>query len=699
MTDARPPKSISGLVGWYTGLSAEVNPSGSLTSWKDISGQGNHVTTMTGSPKAGIVTIPITDMPNGNYYDDFSSDTSGQYLNNVFVSRGTGARWIWDTNNGQLLSDTSNDDLGLRVNPSVFNYQNFATLDITVNYGGTTDNDGVGVIIYDGTIDRTWIAKISNEYSGAVPEIMYTDSLSSGVYVKVASAATNINTTQSHILRMTYDFETRNIIFYVDAVEILSYTHTDIINIETFGIASLGLNPESKWNSISASYKLINNTRFPFLYGATTDGLRFPTTVMNSSSPNYTLFHVARYYNPTGTPTRGRIFDGFGNNWLSGFYLGPETGGAYHGIWITPEVNLHGDQWILSTDQRNMYRSNGTDRTDATSTSNKSTQLTINYGSSTTQTSHWAVAEVIVYNRELDINEYTGVEAYLSAKYFGSKTIPTSGVISGSILNAILNIKNDGGFPISIAKFGQRIGTTYGTLLRASDFRGLALPDGSTKELAVPSADYLVTNNIRTINGLYWIKPEGFIGEAFQVYCDLTGLESGIGSGGWMRVEYAADLYTQADPWALAPGFSYSGDFSFTYTNEQIAAMKATASQIRQTLDSYGKGSVGWTYAGGSYQGCKTIDGSIYNSTTSSNLPFNTDYSFNGWNSSGVITPRGTDPTDANDQTWRQGRIYLVESGNTHLPILGIYNRDVDAANEERYFPLVSGGETFIWIR
>jgi len=128
--------------------------------------------------------------------------------------------------------------------------------------------------------------------------------------------------------------------------------------------------------------------------------------------------------------------------------------------------------------------------------------------------------------------------------------------------------------------------------------------------------------------------------------------------------------------------------------------MKATASEIRQTFDSYGKGSVGWTYGGGTHMGCKTLNGSTFNSTSGViNLPSNTDYSFNGWNSSGVITPRGTDPADANDQVWRQGLIYLVESGNTYLPILGIYNRDVDAANEGRYFPLVSGDETFIWIR
>ena len=71
----------------------------------------------------------------------------------------------------------------------------------------------------------------------------------------------------------------------------------------------------------------------------------------------------------------------------------------------------------------------------------------------------------------------------------------------------------------------------------------------------------------------------------------------------------------------------------------------------------------------------------------------------NGWNSSGVITPRGTDPTDQNDATWRSGIIYLVETGNTYLPIKQIIHADVDDTGEERYFPLSTGGNSYIWIK
>ena len=182
---------------------------------------------------------------------------------------------------------------------------------------------------------------------------------------------------------------------------------------------------------------------------------------------------MERYYKPTGAPTRQRIFDGLGNNWLSGFHVSA-VGGAYHAgtDWITPQSDLHGNGWVLSTDQRNMYRSNGTDRTTGTVTGSKSTQLTNNYGAyETSQTSDWAVTEVIVFNRELTSTEYLSVEAYLSAKYFDYGRTPESGVISGSLLKALFYRGTDGGYPLSISLFGQRLGVTTGTILRASDFR------------------------------------------------------------------------------------------------------------------------------------------------------------------------------------------------------------------------------------
>jgi hypothetical protein len=216
-------------------------------------------------------------------------------------------------------------------------------------------------------------------------------------------------------------------------------------------------------------------TAFPFLYGTTTDGLQFPTSVMDTSS-DYTLFHVARYYNPTGSPTRKRIFDGVTSNWLSGFYDG-KSGIAYHNGWLTQQVNRHGDNWLISTDQKDLYRSNGVDRT-VSGSGSTSRQLSINYGYYTGERSDWAVAEVIVYNRELSSSEYLSIESYLTSKYFRNDIIASSGEISGMLVNSTFynghqSTTASTGYPISLARLGTRIGNTLNTLLNSSDFRNL----------------------------------------------------------------------------------------------------------------------------------------------------------------------------------------------------------------------------------
>jgi hypothetical protein len=214
---------------------------------------------------------------------------------------------------------------------------------------------------------------------------------------------------------------------------------------------------------------------FPFLYGGQSDGLRFPTDTMDDTK-DYTLFHVARYYKPSGTPIRGRIFDGVSSNWLSGFYAG-KSGVAYHNGWLTAQTNRHGDTWIVSCDQKDLYISNGVDRT-ITGSGSTSRQLSINYGIGvSTESSDWAVAEVIIYDKELTSSEYKSVQAYLLMKYLNYGRIPTtSGEISGSMISALYYTGNQGvggtnGYPISIGRLGVGIGTTYQNRLDASDFK------------------------------------------------------------------------------------------------------------------------------------------------------------------------------------------------------------------------------------
>jgi hypothetical protein len=125
-----------------------------------------------------------------------------------------------------------------------------------------------------------------------------------------------------------------------------------------------------------------------------------------SSSDNYTFFHVARY---TGG-TRGRIWNGNQANWLSGFW-GNCAGVQYHEGWLA-SGDTHGNNWVISTDKHNLYKSNGVTR-GTTGNGTYNTTVDIN----TSEASDFQVAEVILYNRSLTAQEIAGVEAYLADKY------------------------------------------------------------------------------------------------------------------------------------------------------------------------------------------------------------------------------------------------------------------------------------------
>lgn len=146
------------------------------------------------------------------------------------------------------------------------------------------------------------------------------------------------------------------------------------------------------------------------LTGSATAGLRFPAASLPST---YTIFHIAKY-NATG----GRIFDCVEANWLSGFW-GGKSGLAHHNAWITSETtNVHGTNWVLSTDQHALYRSNKVNRTNRTPGARATYQLSINYGQYyPSESSSWSCACVAIFNRELGLTEYTNIENYLASLY------------------------------------------------------------------------------------------------------------------------------------------------------------------------------------------------------------------------------------------------------------------------------------------
>lgn len=146
---------------------------------------------------------------------------------------------------------------------------------------------------------------------------------------------------------------------------------------------------------------------FDTLQGGTNDGILFPSDVLPST---YTLFHVTRYQGSTNA----RIVTGSTNNWLSGHWSGL-SGVAYHEGWVTQLSNSHEyNNWVISSDQINLYRGNMVMRGNSGGTA--STRLSINAGTYA-EYSAWQCTEVIVYNRALSESEIIQVETYLDKRY------------------------------------------------------------------------------------------------------------------------------------------------------------------------------------------------------------------------------------------------------------------------------------------
>ena len=245
--------------------------------------------------------------------------------------------------------------------------------------------------------------------------------------------------------------------------------------------------------------------------------------------------------------------------------------------------------------------------------------------------------------------------------------------------------------------------------------------------------DFQAWAQTNPVSGSYWVRPTGYGGSAEQVYVAVNeSSQSGITSGGvWVRIRYAESYYSRSNAWRGQGGLSnpanqsstaYSGDFSFEQSNAWISGLLSTGNftEIRQTFESWGYGSVGWTYGSG-YMESRGFDDVNYTRWGTNSNIVGKDYSrVNGMShrSGGSLngpfdnpTGRNTDDTDRNDSTWRYGRFhfrYVPPGGSSALPlpIKGIWNADVDGGSEQRYFPFrdaaggwTGTGDSNIWVK
>ena len=145
---------------------------------------------------------------------------------------------------------------------------------------------------------------------------------------------------------------------------------------------------------------------FSCIAGTTASQIAWPTGILPST---FTFFHITRY---VGTNT-ARIFSALASevNWLDGFW-GNYSGVSYHNGWITQSSSsVHGNNWVLSSSQNSLYRSQGVQR--GTGGGGSSCRLYINGQ----EASDYQVAEVIIYNSTLTTAQIQSIEAYLSNKY------------------------------------------------------------------------------------------------------------------------------------------------------------------------------------------------------------------------------------------------------------------------------------------
>lgn len=443
------PKTLSGLTGWYTGDSVVGNP---MTQWTDISGNNRHITPngtagadisgsiLTQSTGGGLVSgprpfiygdtnakmrFPTTVLASG--YNDYTFFHVSRYYVPQQITYAYDDQLTTTPFTGTLSGNTNNGP-ATRVTSSTANGGY-----IEMCHSGTSR---IGCVSWQLTMGDSW--EVDAEiyinpitYGGAddIRFIFYATNP-----ITTTDAPTGTNGHGGHYIRWEY--------YNGDLIEIYNSTNTNLSSVAT----TLNMN---QWMPIKITYvngyftATIKNSSGTVLSNGTRTYYFGTTFSSYHNTPKYFGFSgrsggvQARdrvrniYFRSLPVPpalTRLRIWDGVSGNWLSGFHSG-ESGVAHHGGWTTTNtsVDVHGNDWVFSTDQRFLYRSNGVTRGSGIG-GGTSEQLSINSGVYTTsQTSTFAVAEVIVYNRTLSSSEYTSVEDYLNKKYTATLDLQSIG--------------------------------------------------------------------------------------------------------------------------------------------------------------------------------------------------------------------------------------------------------------------------------
>jgi len=139
----------------------------------------------------------------------------------------------------------------------------------------------------------------------------------------------------------------------------------------------------------------------------------------------YTLFTVAKY----NGDSKKRIFTSSEGDWYSGHDDG-KSGVAKHDNVLTEHIDHYGDGWVVSCDQRDMYRANGIRLSGLHYGEGLPENIGVNIKSG--WESDFAIGEILVYSRELTMDEIQIIEKVLLDKY----VVPPKTYFGGELTNA-----------------------------------------------------------------------------------------------------------------------------------------------------------------------------------------------------------------------------------------------------------------------
>lgn len=178
------------------------------------------------------------------------------------------------------------------------------------------------------------------------------------------------------------------------------------------------------------------STDLKYIYGGTGVKFTLPSAVFDR---DYTLITVAKY----NGDAKKRIFTSSEGDWYSGHNDG-KSGVAKHDTLITDDIDRHGSDWVLSVDQRNSYRANGRKLTGSYVVEGFPSDIGVNIKEG--QESDFAIAEIMIFNEEIQNDMIVKYESELMRKYnITPSRFKTGNITNGPHTNSFSSVKLDCG--------------------------------------------------------------------------------------------------------------------------------------------------------------------------------------------------------------------------------------------------------------